>query len=293
MDTAGITLLDGGMGKTLEKNGAPFRQPEWSALALIEDPPSVSHAHEQFVAAGADVITTNNYAVVPFHLGDERFATDGARLTGLSGSLARAAAGPDVRVAGSIPPLYGSYEPDKFNAETAPAHLRVIVDALAPHVDFFLCETQSSTTEAAISLQAAAPFGLPCWVSYTLDDDLPDTPQLRSGESLGDAIETAQHNGAEAVLFNCSQPEVLANAIPAAVALADGLEIGGYANSFVPKPKVYAANEVILDHRSDLDPDGYLRFVEQWVADGATIVGGCCGIMPPHIALLRSELEKA
>ena len=34
--TARITLLDGGMGRELKRMGAPFRQPEWSALALME-----------------------------------------------------------------------------------------------------------------------------------------------------------------------------------------------------------------------------------------------------------------
>lgn len=286
-----ITLLDGGMGKTLEASGAPFRQPEWSALALIEGPEHVSLAHEQFVAAGANIITTNNYAVVPFHLGTERFEADGIALTALSGSLAKDAAGSTARVAGSIPPLYGSYEPDKFNPKTAPGHLSLITDALAPHVDFFLCETQSSVAEAVASMSAASPHDLPVWVSYTLDDESPNEPQLRSGESLEAAIETAGEHGAEAVLFNCSQPEVFSNAIPQAVAVAGSLAIGAYANSFMPKPKVYAANEVILAHREDLDPAGYLEFVQQWVDDGATIIGGCCGIMPPHIATLRSYID--
>ena len=72
-----ILVLDGGMGRELARNGAPFRQPEWSALALIEGPEYVRKAHDAFVAAGADVITTNSYAVVPFHIGEERFRRDG------------------------------------------------------------------------------------------------------------------------------------------------------------------------------------------------------------------------
>ncbi len=74
---AAITLLDGGMGRELERMGAPFRQPEWSALPLIEGPDYVRRAHAAFIAAGAQVITTNSYAVVPFHLGAERFAAKG------------------------------------------------------------------------------------------------------------------------------------------------------------------------------------------------------------------------
>ena len=292
MTTKTVTLLDGGMGKTLEANGAPFRQPEWSALALMESPTHVSEAHAQFVAAGADIITTNNYAVVPFHIGTEKFEADGEALTLSSALLAREAAGPSTRVAGSLPPLYGSYEPELFNAETAPAHLGLIADTLAPHIDLFLCETQSSTEEASVSLAAASVHGLPMWVSYTLDDASPDVPLLRSGEPIEAAISVAKEAGAEAILFNCSQPEVLSSAVSLAVSLAGELSVGIYANAFVPKPEKYAANEVVLGHRDDLDPAGYLAFVSQWVEAGASIVGGCCGIMPDHIAAMSEYLSN-
>ena len=84
-----VTVLDGGMGRELKRIGAPFGQPEWSALALIESPDHVRRAHAGFAAAGAEVITTNTYAVVPFHIGDERFASDGRRLAALAGELGR------------------------------------------------------------------------------------------------------------------------------------------------------------------------------------------------------------
>src|SRR6056297_3483259 len=42
-----ITILDGGMGKELRRIGAPFRQPEWSALALIESPDQVEQRSEE------------------------------------------------------------------------------------------------------------------------------------------------------------------------------------------------------------------------------------------------------
>ena len=69
-----MMLLDGGMGRELNRMGAPFRQPEWSALALLEGPDFVRRAHLAFINAGAEIITTNSYAVVPFHIGDDRFA---------------------------------------------------------------------------------------------------------------------------------------------------------------------------------------------------------------------------
>lgn len=66
---AAIQILDGGMGRELKRIGAPFQQPEWSALALMEAPAFVSQAHNAFIQAGTDIITTNSYAVVPFHIG--------------------------------------------------------------------------------------------------------------------------------------------------------------------------------------------------------------------------------
>ncbi len=290
-----FVLLDGGMGKTLESQGAPFRQPEWSALALMEAPEAVLRAHLDFLAAGADVLTTNNYAVVPFHLGLERFLERGGELTALSGELARQAADTadrPVLVAGSIPPLYGSYEPDNFVPETADAHLALVVEALAGHVDLFLAETQSCLAEARASLRAAGAYDIPRWVAYTLSDDTAvDQPSLRSGESVAEAVELAVAEHAEAVLFNCSQPEQMLAAVSEARLVSRAVSVGVYANAFEPKQDGYAANTTILGHRDDLDTAGYRRFVEQWLDAGASIVGGCCGIMPHHIAALADLLS--
>jgi len=67
-------ILDGGMGRELQRRGAPFRQPEWSALALSEAPQAVEAVHAAYIQSGANVITSNSYAVVPFHIGEARFA---------------------------------------------------------------------------------------------------------------------------------------------------------------------------------------------------------------------------
>ena len=53
-----IKILDGGMSRELVRLGAELKQPEWSALALMESPDIVRRVHEEFILAGADVITT-------------------------------------------------------------------------------------------------------------------------------------------------------------------------------------------------------------------------------------------
>lgn len=285
-----ITLLDGGTGRELMRIGAPFKQPEWSALALIEAPEFVTRVHQSYVDAGADVITTNTYAVVPFHIGAYRFGAHGAEWATLAGSLARDVAdnaSHKVAVAGSLPPVCGSYRPDLVDIDLARPILAVLVAALAPFVDHWQAETLSSLSEAELVGELTAPTGKPLWLSFTIDDDHAGMdPRLRSGETVADAARLAQRIGATAILFNCSQPEVMADAVRVARATCD-LAIGVYANAFPPQGGDAEANSTLFDIRADLDPAGYAAFARAWYDAGATILGGCCGIGPEHIAALR------
>jgi S-methylmethionine-dependent homocysteine/selenocysteine methylase len=295
-----ITLLDGGMGRELHRSGAPFRQPEWSALALMESPQHVGKAHASFADSGADVITTNSYAVVPFHIGAERFESDGARLARLAGEIARRTADEKgVKVAGSLPPVLGSYRPDLFNEAEATPILKVLIDGLSPFVDHWLAETLSSTAEARLVRKLLGDDPRPLWLSFTLDDSevapiVAGTalPKLRSGEAIADAVAAAVECRAEALLFNCSQPEVMEAAVKAARAgLPAETRIGIYANAFATEADDTDANADLHDIRPDLTPDNYRRFAEKWTTAGATIIGGCCGIGPEHIHALSKAMK--
>lgn len=295
-----VTILDGGTGRELKRIGAPFRQPEWSALALIEAPEYVTRAHENFIRAGADIITSNSYAVVPFHIGEARFASDGLRLVDLAGKLAREAADAaphPVKVAGSLPPVFGSYRADLFDASRVQSILSVLVQGLRPYVDHWQAETLSSIAEAQAVRTAIGNDGKPLWVSFTLDDEAADPamPRLRSGETVSDAIRAVAGLDAAAILFNCSQLEVMAAAVDVAhqtlTELGANLQIGVYANAFPPQRKDAEANADLDEIRADLTAPGYLAFARDWVARGASIVGGCCGIGPEHIQALSSALK--
>ncbi|AUG99247.1 homocysteine S-methyltransferase family protein [Pectobacteriaceae bacterium CE70] len=296
-----VLILDGGMGRELARIGAPFRQPEWSALALMESPQHVRQVHDSFIAAGAQVITTNSYAVVPFHIGDAVFQARGHELAALAGQLARQAADAaphPVRVAGSLPPVLGSYRPDLFDAEAATPILRVLIDALTPYIDVWLAETQSSLAEVALVRELLGDDQRELWISFTLQDDLDEQghARLRSGETVTAAAETAIKLGAANLLFNCSRPEVMAPAVAqASTALRQQqstIGIGVYANAFEPEDNHRGANEGLSRLRVDTHPEGYLQWATEWVAQGATLVGGCCGIGPEHIARLAQSLPR-
>jgi S-methylmethionine-dependent homocysteine/selenocysteine methylase len=201
-----------------------------------------------------------------------------------------------VAVAGSLPPPFESYRPQRFEAGRALEILRVLVEGLSAYVDFWLIETQSSIGEARTAIEAAKPTRLPVWVSYSLRDEMgwAGSSQLRSGESVAAAVRAAFENGAEAVLFNCSQPEVMAAAIQTAAEVARGGytagRIGVYANAFAPEPAGDEPYAGISEIREDITPERYLAWARTWIELGATIVGGCCGIGPEHIAALRAGL---
>ena len=298
-----IRILDGGMSRELVRLGAELKQPEWSALALIDTPNIVRQVHEEFIAAGADVITTNSYALVPYHIGEERFAKEGRALIALSGRLAREAADAEttrsVMVAGGLPPIFGSYEPQNFDPARVQDYLSVLVEELESYADVWLGETLSLIAEGEAVRIATGGTNRPFWVSFTLEDADTEAaianPKLRGGETVTEAAEWAAGSGAAALLFNCAKPEIMASAIKAASAVfaAKGvkLDLGVYANAFESNTDDGAANEALHGTRADLTGDRYTGFACDWVDAGATLVGGCCGIGASHIHNLATRLK--
>ena len=206
-----------------------------------------------------------------------------------------------MRVAGSLPPVLGSYRPDLFNETEATPILNVLIEALSPSVDLWLAETLSSTAEARLVRSLLGHDSRPLWISFTLDDgrarDVETgaiAPALRSGETIAAAAEAARFCGAQALLFNCSQPEVMEAAVKAARAvLPPSIRIGIYANAFATEADDTDANADLHDIRPDLTPENYRRFAEKWVRAGASLIGGCCGIGPEHIEALSEAMKNA
>ncbi len=289
--TRDIVLLDGGMGRELKARGVRLSPRIWSASALLEAREVVVEAHAAFIAAGADVITTNNYAVVPAILGREGLEHRLEELTRLAVQLAKEAvrqSDREVRIAGSMPPLEITYRPDLVPAaeEALPVYRR-IASLLAEECDLLLCETMSSGHEARNAARAAAETGRPVWVSFTLEDDA--SGRLRSGERVGEAVAVLDELPLQAVLLNCTPPESIVSTLPA-LRDATKLPVGAYANGFQPLRERWEM-ERFRDLRDNLGVEEYGRFARQWLEDGAHIVGGCCGIGPAHIAALREIIS--
>lgn len=288
-----IILTDGGMGQELVRRSKSEPTPLWSARVLIDEPDLVRDLHAEFIRAGARVITINTYSATP-----ERLAREGAEdlfkpLQKRGIELARQAcdqAG-EATIAGCLSPLFGSYAHAlTISFEDTLDIYRRIVAEQADGVDLFLCETMASTAEARAAVTAASESGKPVWVSWTLADH--GKPRLRSGEALAAAASALDGLPVAARLVNCCRPEAVSAALPELIDL--GGPVGAYANGFTSVEALKHGGTVdVLHARHDLGPDAYADQAIGWVEAGASIVGGCCEVGPPHIAALRDRLEQA
>lgn len=282
-----ITLLDGAMGTELRARGVNVRDYKsslWSALACVEAPEAVIQLHQDYIAAGADIITVNNYAVTPALLAREGAQHQLVSLTIASAECAvaaRNAAQRPARIAGSLPPLNTTYDAGLVgNFDDNVTQYALIAAALEPYIDLFLCETLSTAEEARAAATVAQETGKPFMVSWTIDRN---GAALRGGDSFATALNALRGLSPEAVLVNCSSCNAVTNAIRALRQLTD-LPVGGYANPTLDEP---AGGEPEFDIAKRLSPDEYAAAVRGWIADGATVVGGCCDTSPDYIAALR------
>ena len=290
-----VIVLDGGMGVEIAKRYDAAKQGLWSASVLLDRPDIVLDVHQDFIRAGARMIITNTYSTIPSYLGKAGRADDYVALTTLGGELARRAAddsGQSVQVAGSLPPLSESYRPDLVPAVDVSLPIyRNLVAALRPNVDLFICETMSSAIEAHTAASQAKAFGggKPVYVSWTLKE-APGTG-LRSGETIAQAFNQLQALVVDGFLLNCTSPEAIEAGITELKGLTDK-PLGGYANRVKEVPIGWTLdNDIMNEQREDITKDYFVDLCLRYVARGATIVGGCCGIGPDDIAALTQALE--
>ena len=169
-----ITILDAAMGKALKTQGVEIPETIWSANAPLVAPEKVQRIHEENILAGATMITTNTYGVIRSDLKkvgiEDQFKTLNLQAAGLAQAAIKAT-GKDVKIAGSLPPLNGSFRPGRVRSveEIEPLYCEQ-TEILAPHVDVFLCETMSHINEDIAASRAARSTGKPVIVSFTLNE---------------------------------------------------------------------------------------------------------------------------
>lgn len=292
---AKITLLDGGMGQELVARSGDIPTPLWATRVMLDNPGLVQAIHADYFAAGATIATTNTYAIHHDRLErvdmDDQFET--LHRMALSQALEARAAHGRGRIAGSMGPLVASYRADVVQPlEAATQKYAEIAALIGPMVDLILIETMASVLQAEGALKGAQAAQKPIWLSVSVNDH--DGSLLRSDEPIADLGRIIKEDRPEAVLVNCSVPEAMTAAL--AEVAKFGLPYGAYANGFTHISGNFlkdAPTVAELTHRHDLTPAKYTEFAMGWVAQGATIVGGCCEVGPAHIRALHDALIAA
>ncbi len=291
-ERTGTLLLDGALGTELAHRGVGTALPLWSAAALDSAPDAVGAIHRDYRDAGAHIITTNSFRTTTYTYqlagAAEADARERARrATRLAVRLARQAADERTLVAGSMAPVGDCYSPGAYPGDRVAAATYGELAGWLAHdgVDLLLLETHITLAEANIALRAATATGLPTLVSFLVDGAL----RLWGGAPLSAAIADAEQGGAQGVLINCVTLPVARLGV-AALARMTSLPFGVYANAGRAQPTM----EGTLD---ELVPDNeFLVDVDQWLAVGARMIGGCCGTTPATISALAqhlSNLDKA
>jgi homocysteine S-methyltransferase len=286
-----LVLLDGGIGTEILR-----RNVTWADHQLASRPEFVRTIHEDYIRAGADVISTNSFQLCRRalfnhfrddahrrHVGARDLDERADRLLAASVHLAREArerakVNRPVAVAAAITTLEWCFRPDLAPAaEQARKEyeeiFRVVKEAGA---DLVLFETVNSIGEARTALEVAKKMGLPCWVSFVCDE----RGRLFTGETLEAAAQALEPLGADAILLNCAPPDDITAGMKQLAPHAR-VPIGAYAHigRFDPPEWMFT---------DEYPPAKYREASAAWKQIGARILGGCCGTTPDHIAALAA-----
>jgi S-methylmethionine-dependent homocysteine/selenocysteine methylase len=288
-----VVILDGAIGTELLR-----REVTWADHQLEREPNVVRGIHASYIAAGADVISTNTFQLSQRsfaqhfkdadhmqHIGAPDLRTRWAELIRAGVRLAqeaRAEAGKlqSVAVAGAMTTLEWCFRPDLAPAvDVAEAEYRALVEVFASAgCDLLLVETINSVREAVAAARAARAVGLPFWLAFVPTE----RGDLFSGESLAEACKAVAPFEPDAVLLNCAPPEDIFAGLRLLSSHAVNIGVYPHIGRFDPPEWLFT---------DEYPPARYADLGVGWVQAGARIVGGCCGTTPEHIAALGAAIR--
>jgi S-methylmethionine-dependent homocysteine/selenocysteine methylase len=286
-----VIILDGATGTELQRRGVPMHGFAWSAAALDTHPETVRAVHEDYIRAGADVIITNSFSTArhvlkPAGLGDQVRALNQRAVSLAREARENAAAGRPVAIAGSI----SSFRASVTSAEQLEASYREQAELLAEAgVDLIALEMMYSAEHVAPAIRATLATGLPIWVGFSCQVTGEGTVQLLDGSPLATGLRQTL-----ALLAPLPPGRVAVTVMHTLTQdIASALEI--VRQHWSGPTGVYAHSGEWIDPDWQfidmISPEDYLTAAQQWIKLGTQIIGGCCGIGPEHIRLLRERLS--
>ena len=280
-------LADGAMGTVLHSHGVEFDH--CFDELNISDPAVVAEIHRAYINAGSQMIQTNTFSANRYKLAKHGLEDHLVEINTAAVQLARKvvdASFKHVLIAGDVGPLgvrlapFGRVKPEQAR-EVFAEQIRALVNA---GVDLIILETFSDLFEIREGILAArevAP-GVPviASMSYTRDDVtlLGDTPEK--------VARTIHEDGADVIGVNCSggPSQILRILKRMRHAVPDGI--------FSVMPNAGWPEQVSGRIMYPAAPEYFGDYATTFRYAGASIVGGCCGTTPEHIAYMREGLDK-
>jgi len=294
LKSGGVVILDGGTGTELELRGVVMNPQAWCGPATLENAALLETIHRDYITAGADIITANTFASSRLMLGAAGFGDQFEEINKIavkSALRAREKSGhPDVVVAGSLshmcPYTGGIAKPDQVErisqAEMADGFGELALFLSDEGCDLILLEMMYYPERMAHAFDAAIETDLPVWAGFS-------ARRNRAGEIISHAPESdipfeevvqvlRDYEVAAAGIMH-TPSDVVSDALTILREVYDG-PLTAYPDSGYFKMPNWQFEKVI-------PADEFLRFATQWIDDGVQVVGGCCGLSPQHIAVLK------
>lgn len=287
-----VVLLDGATGTELERRGVPMDGAAWSAAAVATHPDTIRQVHEDYIRAGASIITSNSFSTARHQLAPAGLGDRFRELNHQAVALARdardhAAVDRPIAVAASLSSIHFERE-YMVPVADAEANFREQAEVLAEAgPDLILMEMMWDIEYSSAAVRAAVATGLPVWVGFTARRD-GETMMLFSEKyagTLDSALEPVLAQGGSLVNVMHTEARDVAAALEVVKRAWTG-PLGAYGHSGRFVMPHWQFNDVI-------SPEDYLAHAKTWVAAGARVIGGCCGVGPAHIRLLNEHLGNA
>ena len=292
-----VVFLDGAVGTELQKRGAPMDDDAWCALATESHSDVLRRIHEDYIGAGADIITANTFSSSRTLLGLSGRADRAAPLSRRAVEIAieardRAARGRPVAIAGSIshmvPMAHGDAvgDPSRVPSEAALREsFRELAGVLAEAgCDLILMEMMSHPLRARLAIEAAKATGLPVWVGLSARSEAGRVVSyVRESMPFGEVVPQILANGGEvAGLMHTNVPVI-----------GPALDIlrGHWSGPLMAYPDSGHFRMPDWQFEGIIAPADFAAACVQWVDAGVRIVGGCCGLSVEHIAAMTTALR--
>ena len=292
-------ILDGGMGQELLNRGLKPKGTLWSAHALIDKEchQMVVDTHLDFINAGAEAIVTTTFTARRNRLiqndCEKYFEKINIKAVELA-QKARDISKKEVLIAGGLPNQNQTYSADLGkNLDLVEKNFYDQAKLLKNGIDFFYLDVMSSGLECEIALKVIETYNLPVLVGIHLRDN----GQLPSGEKVVDIVKKYKNNNWLGIIMACISPgsyEMVINDLQK-LDIPYGFKLNGFKK--IPEGYIVASKDewgnagnptTVLGKNTDLNESKFYEYVNKFMKNGATILGGCCEIRPSHI----KEIEK-